>query len=366
MLIALYIFFCYTVYVVNMKRIYNKDVFKYFAISRLMLLLGILMYCLLSSTNIMEIYSYFDNEWYIDIAKNGYSDISVVFFPMIPLIIRYFGIIGCVIINLITSYLAGLLIYKLSNLKGSILWFFSPIAIFSILLYTESIFIFLTILTLYLYKNKKYLLAGITLGLSVLTRNMGSMLFFSIFIYMFYYFIKKKIKFKDILIMYIPATIISLIYPIYLQVKFNNWHIFVDSQYTYWDRISGNIFSIISDDINFMITSTNFFDKFYIIVNFIFLGLMIYFIYKDIRSNKKFTINSIYMILSILAIYSSARSGYNIPSTSFYRYFLGCYPIYLIGSSKDISKNVYNTIFGLFYIFFIICCILFISNNFFC
>lgn len=348
------------------KKIYNKDVFTHFVISRLILLLLILIYCLLSGTNIIEIYSYFDNEWYLDIARNGYSHMSVVFFPMIPLIIRYFCIVGCIIINLITSYLSGLLIYKLSNLKGAILWFFSPIAIFSILLYTESIFIFLTILTLYLYNNKNYLLAGVTLGLSVLTRNMGSMLFFSIFIYMFYYFIKKKINLKDIIIMYVPATIISLVYPVYLQIKFNNWHIFIDSQYTYWNRISGNIFSIISKDINFMITSANFFDKFYIIVNFIFLILMIYFIYKDIRSNKKLTINSIYMILSILAIYSSARASYNIPSVSFYRYFLGCCSVYLIGASKDISKDVYDTILELFFGFFILCCVFFVSNIFFC
>ena len=40
-----------------------------------------------------------------------------------------------------------------------------------------------------------------------------------------------------------------------------------------------------------------------IVIYFIFLGLMIYFIYKDIRSNKKLTINSIYMILSILALF---------------------------------------------------------------
>ena len=348
----------------DMNKLYNKKVFKWFLVSRLLLLLIILSYCLFSNTNILDIYSYFDNEWYVEIANNGYNDGTVVFFPLIPLIIRYLGSVSLVIINVVCTYFTGLIIYKLSSIKGSKLWFFSPIAIFSILLYTESIFIFLTILTLYLYKNKKYLLAGISLGLSVFCRNMGSMLFFSIFIYMIYEFIKGRAKFKDILIMYIPATIISLIYPVYLQVVFNNWHLFIDSQHMYWDRISSNIFLVIIMDIKYVIKFPDFGNCLYFVVNYMFLGLMIYLIYKDIVKNKKLTINSMYMILSILAIFSSCRDGYNIPSTSFYRYFLGCYPIYLIGSEEN--DKVYNIILYVFILLFLMCCMLFVSNVFFC
>ena len=347
-----------------MKKLYNKSVFKWFVISRLLLLLIILLCCLFTNTNILDIYNYFDNEWYIEIADNGYSDISVVFFPMIPLIIRYFGKVSLIIINIVCTYFTGLIIYKLSNIKCSKLWFFSPIAIFTVLLYTESIFVFLTVLTLYLYNNKNYLLAGITLGLSVFCRNMGSMLFFSIFIYMFYNFIRRRIKLKDILIMYIPATIISLMYPVYLQIVFNNWHLFIDSQQLYWDRVSSNIFLVIIMDIKYIIKSHNFGNCLYFAVNYMLLCLMIYLIYKDIVKSKKLTINSMYMILSILAIFSSCRDGYNIPSTSFYRYFLGCYPIYLI-TCKDNNK-VYNTILYVFFLFFSLCCMLFVSNVFFC
>ena len=77
-----------------MNKLYNKKVFKWFIVSRLLLVLIVLICCLFSNTNILDIYSYFDNEWYIDIANNGYKDISVVFFPMVPLIIRYFGKLG--------------------------------------------------------------------------------------------------------------------------------------------------------------------------------------------------------------------------------------------------------------------------------
>ena len=181
---------------------------------------------------------------------------------------------------------------------------------------------------------------------------------------MFYEFIKGRVKFKDILIMYIPATIISLIYPVYLQVVFNNWHLFIDSQHMYWDRISSNIFLVIIMDIKYVIKFPVFGNCLYFVVNYMFLGLMIYLIYKDIVKNKKLTINSMYMILSILAIFSSCRDGYNIPSTSFYRYFLGCYPIYLIGSEEN--DKVYNVILYVFILLFLMCSMLFVSNVFFC
>ena len=174
----------------------------------------------------------------------------------------------------------------------------------------------------------------------------------------------KQRSVKDILIMYIPATIISLIYPVYLQVVFNNWHLFIDSQYMYWDRISSNIFLVIIMDIKYVIKFPDFGNCLYFVVNYMFLGLMIYLIYKDIVKNKKLTINSIYMILSILAIFSSCRDGYNIPSTSFYRYFLGCYPIYLIGSEEN--DKVYNAILYVFILLFLMCSMLFVSNVFFC
>ena len=99
-----------------MNKLYNKKVFKWFLVSRLLLLLIILFCCLFSNTNVLDIYSYFDNEWYVEIANNGYSDGTVVFFPLIPLIIRYLGSVSLVIINIVCTYFTGLIIYKLSSI----------------------------------------------------------------------------------------------------------------------------------------------------------------------------------------------------------------------------------------------------------
>ena len=51
-------------------------------------------------------------------------------------------------------------------------------------------------------------------------------------------------KFKNILITYIPATIISCIYPIYLYFKTGNPLYFVDVQFEYWGKIATNIFTV--------------------------------------------------------------------------------------------------------------------------
>jgi hypothetical protein len=59
----------------------------------------------------------------------------------------------------------------------------SPLALFTSIEYTESLFLFFTVFAFYLFIQDKYHFAmGILLGLSVLTRNTGSLLFFAIFI----------------------------------------------------------------------------------------------------------------------------------------------------------------------------------------
>ncbi len=212
-----------------------KDIFKFYLITRIFLvILMIIANKLLPNLNTQysNVLGLFDNEHYLSIAMNGYNnDFLYAFFPLTPLLIRYLGKIGAIIVNQLCVLLSGYLFYLLSKeyyndkkpLFSSILWFLSPVSIFTCMFYSESLFIFLTLFAFYIYKKKKnYLFLGIILGLSVLARSLGSMLFFSIFICMFINFIKKKEKFKNILITFIPATIISCLYPLYLYVQTGN------------------------------------------------------------------------------------------------------------------------------------------------
>lgn len=354
-----------------LRKLYNKDVFKYFIISKILLIILVVFGCAISKNNIFDVLNFYDNEWYLNIALNGYTLESTVFFPIIPLLIKFFNlfgisILGMVLLNTVLVYFSGLLIYKLSNIRGALLWLFSPISIFCSMLYTESVFVFLSLLTIYLYNDKKYLLSGIMLGLCAATRNLGSMLFITIFIYMIYDFFEKKIKFIPILKMYIPSTIISLLYPLYLQLKFGNWKMFVDAQFIYWNREHGNIFLIIFKDIKYLLFDGDFISKLSIIITVILFVIMIFLIVIDVKCNKKITINVLYLVLTILVIYSSYRHYIVSPSTSFYRYFLGCSSIYLIGSSLQISSKIYKIIYFIFISFFTIVSISFCFEYFLC
>jgi hypothetical protein len=239
----------------NIEKIFNnnpnlKYIFLYFILSRIFFLI----FATIFGGNFMNVCKLFDNNYYIEIANNGYTTELIrntAFFPIIPLIIRCFGQIGCIFINNIAFLLSAILINDLlgktnNNKKTLFIYIMSPISFFTMMLYTEALYLLLTIFAYYLFKKRKFGIGlGIIIGLCVATRNSGSMLFFAIFIGMCYLWYKKEIKFKNIFKTYFIATIISCLYPLYLQIKFGNWKIFVDCQYSYWAKVKTNIIELL-------------------------------------------------------------------------------------------------------------------------
>ena len=333
------------------KEYFNK-IFKIFLVTRIVLVIFlVLSEVVLSNSDISKykhVFELFDNEHYLNIAKYGYKkEFQYAFFPLTPLLIRYFGKFVFLIVNQVCVFLSGYLLYLITskfyknekNYYPALFYFISPIAIFTVMFYSEALFIFFTLLAYYLYKSKKsYLALGITLGLSVLTRSLGSMLFFAIFIFMFIDFIKKRENFKNILITYVPATIISCLYPIFLYIRTGDLLYFSTVQYEYWARISTNIFRIIFDVAK--VTFGNGF-SIHVIDFFIVFGLMAYifwYIFKH-RKNKEYYDIFVYMIFSLIAICSTIRCKSDAIA-SFYRYIFGCFPIYFM-----LKKNYLTFIF---------------------
>ena len=148
---------------------------------------------------------------------------------------------------------------------------------------------------------------------------------------------KKKENIKNVFITYIPATIISCIYPIYLYLKTGKLFSFVEVEYTYWGRIKTNLFRIWYDAIIHLIHD---FDILYlleyIIIAFL-IGYLIYLIMKNIKNKNYYDLYT-YMIFTILIICSSIRNN-GESFASFYRYLFGCFPIYFI-----LPKSKYTTV----------------------
>lgn len=354
------------------KKVY-KNIFFVFIISRVVLFA---LATVISEGNYQNVFFNFDIEHYLAISRTGYTESITAFFPMIPLLMKFFDlfgipVLGVMIINNIAALFSAILLYKLTNdFTAAKLFLFSPIAVFTFIAYTESIFILLTLLVLYLYKNEKYIAAGVCLGLGVCCRNMTAMLFFAIFVIMAIKFSQKKLSIIPILKMYIPATLISLIYPIYLQINFGNWKAFMDVQFQYWGRKSSNILTAIMADIKFLSVSESPLQKAQVIYQFILLALMLALIVFSIKKIWKtkdeiHAISVLYLILSLFVIYSSVRMPeVSIPSASFYRYFYACTSVYLLPSMfenqfmkdyRNICSFVLNMVFAIMFAVFYYC-----------
>jgi len=342
----------------------NKDILKkllkIFLITRLVLIIALIVSeWALSNTDISaykHVFDLFDNEHYLNIANNGYTYMhEFAFFPLTPILIRYLGKIGFLILNHVCVFFSGYLMYLMSRDISSeennywlpLFFFISPISVFTCMFYSEAVFLFLTIFAFYLYKKKKnYLILGITLGLSVLNRSLGSMLFFTIFIFMFINFIKKKEKFKNILITFIPATIISCLYPLYLYEKTGDLLYFMTVQYEHWGRINTNIFIIFFDAFRLLLKNPVFGHIVDYVVVFSLIFYIFYYIIKN-RKESKYYEMFLYIVLSSFAICSTIRNNADA-FASFYRYIFACFPLYFM-----MKKNTYTFILLILYTVFV-------------
>ena len=322
-----------------------SDIIVLFLLARLIYLLIMLI----SGNHISTILKLFDAGEYLSIASSGYtSDKQTAFFPFLPILIRFTTQYGAMLVCNLCFAVSILFLKKLGcNFWVLATFALGPMGFFSMLLYTESIFFFFTIVAFYLYKNrKKPVVMGILLGLSVMTRSTGSLLFFAVFIGMCIQCIKKELRFRNIVIAYIPATLISLIYPTYLQITRGNWKLFVDCQYTEWNKVRSSVFKNVLISIKMIFTDTYPFrsdvyeplEKANEAISLIFLIMFITYVAVSVFAmikKRKIDAEEItviaYIILTLLATNSTIKNPYvDAPTVSFYRYYLAIFPVYLI------------------------------------
>ena len=137
-----------------------------------------------------------DSVWYLAIAIGGYDHEAArtAFFPLYPLTVRGLGGIGSswgfylvagIVISLICFAVALVLLYKLVELELGdkvarntlMLIAFCPMAFYFSAVYSESMFLALSVGCIYSARHGKWLLAGLLGALAAATRNSGIMLF---------------------------------------------------------------------------------------------------------------------------------------------------------------------------------------------
>ncbi|EKE18603.1 MAG: hypothetical protein ACD_9C00288G0012 [uncultured bacterium] len=154
-------------------------------------------------SGLVDMHNRWDSYWYLDIVQNGYylkadnTLANVVFFPLYPTLIKIFGRIlpssadelgNFVLAGWILSmaFLVGACVYFYKFVKENhpdidpelpiLLMLIFPTAFFFNVIYTESIFLFLTIATFYYAFRKNFYLAGLFAFLGALTHSNGAFL----------------------------------------------------------------------------------------------------------------------------------------------------------------------------------------------
>jgi hypothetical protein len=134
-----------------------------------------------------------DSWWYLTIAQHGYGPgkMSTAFFPLYPLTIKGLGLIvgsdliAGVLVSLISFAVALVLLYRLAALElGSrtqaqlavMLIAFSPMAFFFSAVYSESLFLALSVGAVFEARMGRWATAGVLGALGAAERNSGVML----------------------------------------------------------------------------------------------------------------------------------------------------------------------------------------------
>jgi Gpi18-like mannosyltransferase len=149
-----------------------------------------------SANPLLAVWGRWDAEHYLGIAKNGYSGTEFAFFPLYPALIKIVGsftgsdLVAGLIISNAASFLGLLYLYKLieheynRHVAQRATFYVSifPTAIFFSAVYSEALFLFLTVASFYYVRERRWVMAGVFGYFAALTRSEGILLAAPLFI----------------------------------------------------------------------------------------------------------------------------------------------------------------------------------------
>jgi len=202
--------------------------------------------------HLLNPWAHWDGVWYIKIATSGYADGdgSTAFFPLLPTLLRYVGLIfgGNLVITGIVISLACYIgcVYLLYRLVSSdfdeetasravIYLAIGPLSFFLQAVYTESLFLVLTLACFVFAREGRWRLAGVMGLLATLTRSTGVLLL----IPMAYYYYERrgwKLKRTDSHVANLLMVVEGLlVWMTYLSLAFGKPLLFSSAQ-AQWER----------------------------------------------------------------------------------------------------------------------------------
>jgi hypothetical protein len=152
--------------------------------------------------SLLNPWAHWDGVWYIKIAHAGYADAdgSTAFFPLFPLILRLLGtlfggdlLVAGIVLSLVCFAVSVYVLFKLVALdfddrvatRAVIYLSVFPTSFFLQAVYTESLFLLLTLACFYWAREERWRLAGLAGLLAALTRSTGVLLVIPMAVYYF-------------------------------------------------------------------------------------------------------------------------------------------------------------------------------------
>ena len=152
--------------------------------------------------SLLNPWAHWDGVWYIKIARAGYADAdgSTAFFPLFPLLLRYLGVLfggNLVVTGVVVSLLcfagSAWMLYRLVALdfddrvaaRSVVYLSLFPTSFFLQAVYTESLFLLLSLACFYWARQERWRLSGLAALFAALTRSTGALLVIPMAVYYF-------------------------------------------------------------------------------------------------------------------------------------------------------------------------------------
>lgn len=185
-----------------------------------------------------------DGGHYLGIAEHGYSKNQYVFFPLYPVLINLLSRISGnflssgLTISFFSIFLSANLMYKLVSidlgkdkaLKSLIALLIFPLSFHFLTVYTESLFLLLSVATFFFARNKEYFSATICAGLASATRLSGLATVLALILPIY---LTEGINKKNWIVIFAPFGFIA--YCIYLYSATGDPFYFIKAESAFWN-----------------------------------------------------------------------------------------------------------------------------------
>ena len=196
----------------------------------------------------IDVWARWDSGWYLDIAKHGYADPghSTAFFPLYPLLVRGVGwlflghdVLAGFLVSAAASAVAFVLLWRLAleltaseTANRTVLYLaLFPTTLFLVAVYSESLYLALSVAAFLLARRSRWAWAGALAGLATLARVSGVMLLPALVILAW-----RAPNRGGALLRLALALPVMALWPLFLGLKYHRPFVFLTAQRSGWDR----------------------------------------------------------------------------------------------------------------------------------